>query len=133
MHPSVHPYICLYLHISSIHISIHPSTDYSIPLFFHNHVSIITWVFSARVPLPHGPPQLHLAVSQTTVKVVIDCKIAAEKGIGAPGNITTEGVEVLGRMVRSRGKRDSSAPVSTVGLAPQSAWLPNLMVSIIFH
>lgn len=39
--------------------------------------------------------------------------MVAEKTINAAGNITTDGVEVLGRMVRSRGNKDNSAPVRT--------------------
>lgn len=55
--------------------------------------------------------QLHIAVSKTSAKVVIDCKMVAEKAINAAGNITIDGLEVLGRMVRSRGNKDNSAPV----------------------
>uniref|UniRef100_A0A670Y0E3 Collagen type XIV alpha 1 chain n=1 Tax=Pseudonaja textilis TaxID=8673 RepID=A0A670Y0E3_PSETE len=54
--------------------------------------------------------KLHMVISKTTAKVVIDCKEVAEKIINAAGNITSNGIEVLGRMVRSRGPRDSSAP-----------------------
>ncbi|KAJ8395287.1 hypothetical protein AAFF_G00034890 [Aldrovandia affinis] len=54
--------------------------------------------------------KLHMAISKTTAKAVIDCKLVGEKPINAAGNITMDGVEVLGRMVRSRGKRDNSAP-----------------------
>ncbi|XP_060948245.1 LOW QUALITY PROTEIN: collagen alpha-1(XIV) chain-like [Limanda limanda] len=54
--------------------------------------------------------KLHIAISKTSAKVVIDCKMVAEKSISAAGNITTDGLEVLGRMVRSRGNKDSSAP-----------------------
>lgn len=45
--------------------------------------------------------------------MVIDCKMVAEKAINAAGNITIDGMEVLGRMVRSRGNKDNSAPVRT--------------------
>lgn len=62
--------------------------------------------------------QLHIAISKTSAKVVIDCKMVAEKSVSAAGNITTDGVEVLGRMVRSRGNRDNSAPVRTAALTP---------------
>ncbi|KAG7235269.1 hypothetical protein INR49_002875 [Caranx melampygus] len=54
--------------------------------------------------------KLHVTVSKTTVKVVLDCSFVGEKSISASGNITTDGVEVLGRMFRSRGPQDSSAP-----------------------
>lgn len=56
-------------------------------------------------------PQLHIAIGKTSARVVIDCKSVAEKNINAAGNITIDGVEVLGRMVRSRGHKDNSAPV----------------------
>uniref|UniRef100_A0A8C4EFK5 Collagen alpha-1(XIV) chain n=1 Tax=Dicentrarchus labrax TaxID=13489 RepID=A0A8C4EFK5_DICLA len=54
--------------------------------------------------------KLHVTISKTSVKVVLDCSVVGEKSINAAGNITTDGVEILGRMVRSRGRRDSSAP-----------------------
>lgn len=56
--------------------------------------------------------QLHVTIRKTSVKVVLDCSAVGEKSVNAAGNITTDGVEILGRMVRSRGRRDSSAPVS---------------------
>lgn len=61
---------------------------------------------------PLSPLQLHVTVSKTSVKVVLDCAAVEEKSVTAAGNISTNGVEILGRMVRSRGRRDSSAPVS---------------------
>ncbi|KAM4631025.1 collagen alpha-1(XIV) chain isoform 2-T2 [Polymixia lowei] len=54
--------------------------------------------------------KLHIAISKTSARVILDCKLVAEKTISAAGNITTDGLEVLGRMVRSRGNRDNSAP-----------------------
>nr|XP_046274514.1 collagen alpha-1(XIV) chain isoform X1 [Scatophagus argus] len=54
--------------------------------------------------------KLHIAISKTSARVVIDCKTVAEKAINAAGNITIDGLEVLGRMVRSRGNKDNSAP-----------------------
>ncbi|XP_027142360.1 collagen alpha-1(XIV) chain isoform X2 [Larimichthys crocea] len=54
--------------------------------------------------------KLHIAISKTSARVVIDCKMVAEKTINAAGNITIDGLEVLGRMVRSRGNKDNSAP-----------------------
>ncbi|KAM9495088.1 collagen alpha-1(XIV) chain isoform 1-T1 [Clarias gariepinus] len=54
--------------------------------------------------------KLHIAVSKTLAQVMVDCKLAGEKPINAAGNITTDGMEVLGRMVRSRRDRDNSAP-----------------------
>ncbi|KAF3834359.1 hypothetical protein F7725_025563 [Dissostichus mawsoni] len=54
--------------------------------------------------------KLHIAIGKTSAKVVIDCSMVAEKNINAAGNITIDGLEVLGRMVRSRGNKDNSAP-----------------------
>ncbi|XP_038600848.1 collagen alpha-1(XIV) chain isoform X2 [Tachyglossus aculeatus] len=54
--------------------------------------------------------KLHIVISKTLAKVVLDCQQVGEKPINASGNITSDGVEVLGRMVRSRGVQDSSAP-----------------------
>ncbi|XP_037650084.1 collagen alpha-1(XIV) chain-like isoform X3 [Sebastes umbrosus] len=54
--------------------------------------------------------KLHIAISKTSAKVVIDCKMVDEKPINAAGNITIDGMEVLGRTVRSRGNKDNSAP-----------------------
>lgn len=54
--------------------------------------------------------KLHVTISKTSVKVVLDCASVGEKAVSAAGNITTDGVEVLGRTVRSRGRRDNSAP-----------------------
>ncbi|KAM8966281.1 collagen alpha-1(XIV) chain isoform 2-T2 [Pelodytes ibericus] len=54
--------------------------------------------------------KLHLVISKSSTKLVIDCKQVAEKPINSAGNITTDGLEVLGRMVRSRGPKDNSAP-----------------------
>ncbi|KAM6973005.1 collagen alpha-1(XIV) chain [Aplochiton taeniatus] len=54
--------------------------------------------------------KLHVAISKTSARAVIDCTLVAEKTINAAGNITTDGMEVLGRMVRSRSSKDNSAP-----------------------
>lgn len=54
--------------------------------------------------------KLHVTISKTSVKVVLDCSVVGDKSVSAAGNITTDGVEILGRMVRSRGRRDNSAP-----------------------
>ncbi|KAG8515546.1 Collagen alpha-1(XIV) chain, partial [Galemys pyrenaicus] len=54
--------------------------------------------------------KLHIVISKTLVKVVIDCKQVGEKAINASANITSDGIEVLGRMVRSRGPNGNSAP-----------------------
>ncbi|XP_072323011.1 collagen alpha-1(XIV) chain isoform X2 [Scyliorhinus torazame] len=59
--------------------------------------------------------KVHVVITKTNAKLIIDCKQVGEKTINAAGNITTNGVEVLGRMVRSRGPRDNSAPFQLQG------------------
>uniref|UniRef100_A0A8C9U3P7 Collagen type XIV alpha 1 chain n=1 Tax=Scleropages formosus TaxID=113540 RepID=A0A8C9U3P7_SCLFO len=54
--------------------------------------------------------KLHVAISKITAKAFVDCKQVGEKPISAAGNVSADGQEVLGRMVRSRGTRDNSAP-----------------------
>uniref|UniRef100_A0A7N6BS04 Collagen, type XIV, alpha 1a n=1 Tax=Anabas testudineus TaxID=64144 RepID=A0A7N6BS04_ANATE len=54
--------------------------------------------------------KLHVTVSKTSVKVVLDCSVVGEKPVSAAGNITTDGVEVLGRIVPSRSAKNTSAP-----------------------
>ncbi|XP_040901269.1 collagen alpha-1(XIV) chain [Toxotes jaculatrix] len=54
--------------------------------------------------------KLHVTISKTSVKVVLDCSVVGEKSVSAAGNITTDGVEILGRMFQHRGAQESSAP-----------------------
>uniref|UniRef100_A0A3Q3WT58 Uncharacterized protein n=1 Tax=Mola mola TaxID=94237 RepID=A0A3Q3WT58_MOLML len=68
--------------------------------------------------------KLHIAISKTSATVVINCKMVAEKAINAAGNISIDGLEVLGRMVRSRGNRDNSAPfqLQSFDIACSTSW-----------
>ncbi|XP_037119602.1 collagen alpha-1(XIV) chain-like [Syngnathus acus] len=54
--------------------------------------------------------KLHVVISKTSASVLVDCQDVSTKTIEAAGNISTDGMEVLGRMVRSRGNKDNSAP-----------------------
>uniref|UniRef100_I3JIA6 Collagen type XIV alpha 1 chain n=1 Tax=Oreochromis niloticus TaxID=8128 RepID=I3JIA6_ORENI len=85
-------------------------------LTFFNHdykgeFQTATFEEAAIKKIFHGSfHKLHVTISKTSVKVVLDCSVVGEKYINAAGNITTDGMEVLGRTVRSRGRQDSSAP-----------------------
>lgn len=56
--------------------------------------------------------QLHITVSPEKVKLNVDCQEVAEKPIKEANNITLEGYEVLGKMVKSGGGKRQSATVS---------------------
>ncbi|XP_068607999.1 collagen alpha-1(XII) chain [Brachionichthys hirsutus] len=53
--------------------------------------------------------KLHITVSPDKVKLNLDCQEVAEKPIKEANNITLDGSEVLGKMVRSGGGRRNSA------------------------
>lgn len=57
-------------------------------------------------------PQLHITVSPDKVKINVDCQEVAERPVKAANNITLDGYEVLGKMVKSGGGRRQSATVS---------------------
>ncbi|CAG5866270.1 unnamed protein product [Menidia menidia] len=53
--------------------------------------------------------KLHISVSPEKVKLNLDCQEVAEKPIKEANNITVEGYEVLGKMVKSGGGKRQSA------------------------
>nr|XP_015825821.2 collagen alpha-1(XII) chain isoform X3 [Nothobranchius furzeri] len=53
--------------------------------------------------------KLHISVSPEKVKLHVDCQEVAEKPIKEANNITVEGLEVLGKMVKSGGGKKQSA------------------------
>lgn len=75
-------------------------------------VGIKKWRASCLAEASFCPPQLHITVSPDKVKINVDCQEVAERPIKAANNITLDGYEVLGKMVRSGGARRQSATVS---------------------
>lgn len=55
--------------------------------------------------------QIHITISPEKVKLTVDCQEVAEKPIKEANNITLEGYEVLGKMVKSSGSKKTSATV----------------------
>lgn len=56
--------------------------------------------------------QLHITISPEKVKLNVDCQEVAEKPVKEANNITLDGYEVLGKMVKSGGGKRQSATVS---------------------
>ncbi|XP_072370167.1 collagen alpha-1(XII) chain-like isoform X5 [Scyliorhinus torazame] len=54
--------------------------------------------------------KVHIMVNQNTVKLIVDCQEIEEKMANPPGNITTDGYEILGKLAKSRGPKGKSAP-----------------------
>uniref|UniRef100_A0A672ZDR0 Collagen, type XIV, alpha 1a n=1 Tax=Sphaeramia orbicularis TaxID=375764 RepID=A0A672ZDR0_9TELE len=93
----------------SIHVVINTLTFFNYD--YKGDFQTITFEGTEIKRIFHGSfHKLHVTVSKTSVKVVLDCSVVGEKSINAAGNITTDGMEILGRMVRSRSRRDNSAP-----------------------
>lgn len=61
--------------------------------------------------------QLHISVSPEKVKLNVDCQEVAEKPIKEANNISLDGYEVLGKLVKSAGGRRQSATVSAKRLS----------------
>ncbi|XP_067901672.1 collagen alpha-1(XII) chain-like isoform X2 [Heterodontus francisci] len=53
--------------------------------------------------------KVHIMVNQNTVKLIVDCQEVDEKMANPPGNITTDGYEIFGKLVKSRGPKGRSA------------------------
>uniref|UniRef100_A0A8C4RJN8 Collagen alpha-1(XII) chain n=1 Tax=Erpetoichthys calabaricus TaxID=27687 RepID=A0A8C4RJN8_ERPCA len=53
--------------------------------------------------------KIHIIVSPKSAKIHIDCREIMEKEIKEASNITLDGTEVLGKMVKSRGSKGESA------------------------
>ncbi|XP_048391729.1 collagen alpha-1(XII) chain isoform X1 [Stegostoma tigrinum] len=54
--------------------------------------------------------KVHIMVHQNSVKLIVDCEEVEEKLANPPGNITTNGYEILGKLAKTRGPKGRSAP-----------------------
>lgn len=72
---------------------------------------LVTGALSLSI-LSRSLPQLHITISPEKVKLNVDCQEVAEKPIKEANNITLEGHEVLGKLVKSGGGKRQSATVS---------------------
>ncbi|XP_077403873.1 collagen alpha-1(XIV) chain-like isoform X2 [Vanacampus margaritifer] len=78
---------------------------------YRGHFQTVTFEGPHIKKLFHGSfHKLHVVISKTSASVLVDCQAVSSKAIEAAGNISTAGMEVLGRMVRSKGSKDNSAP-----------------------
>nr|XP_061786873.1 collagen alpha-1(XIV) chain-like isoform X1 [Nerophis lumbriciformis] len=68
--------------------------------------------------------KLHVVISKSSASVLVDCHMVSTKTINAAGNISTAGMEVLGKLLRSRGSKDNSAPfeLQMFDIACSASW-----------
>lgn len=55
--------------------------------------------------------QIHLTVSQVSVSLSVDCQRVGERPARPLGSLPTDGFEMLGKLVKTRGPKSGSAPV----------------------
>uniref|UniRef100_A0A3Q3B4I5 Collagen alpha-1(XII) chain n=1 Tax=Kryptolebias marmoratus TaxID=37003 RepID=A0A3Q3B4I5_KRYMA len=67
--------------------------------------------------------KIHITVSPEKVKLFVDCQEVAEKPIKEANNITVEGYEVLGKMVKSAGSKKTSAPLQMFDIVCSLSWI----------
>uniref|UniRef100_A0A667Z5L8 Collagen, type XIV, alpha 1b n=1 Tax=Myripristis murdjan TaxID=586833 RepID=A0A667Z5L8_9TELE len=58
--------------------------------------------------------KIHLSVSQVSVSLSVDCQRVGERPARPLGNLPTDGFEMLGKLVKTRGPNSGSAPVHTI-------------------
>ncbi|XP_029133463.2 collagen alpha-1(XX) chain [Labrus bergylta] len=54
--------------------------------------------------------KIHLSVSQVSVFLSVDCQLVGERPARPLGNLPTDGFEMLGKLVKTRGPNSGSAP-----------------------
>ena len=58
--------------------------------------------------------QVHLSVSQVSVSLSVDCQRVGERPARPLGALPTDGFQMLGKLVNTRGPRSGSVPVHTL-------------------
>nr|XP_014342407.1 PREDICTED: collagen alpha-1(XX) chain [Latimeria chalumnae] len=68
--------------------------------------------------------KVHVVVSRVQVKLYVDCEQVAQKPVSSLGDVSTEGFEILGQLVKTRGPRSGSAPfqLRSFELICNSSW-----------
>lgn len=54
--------------------------------------------------------KVHLSVSQVSISLSVDCQLVGERPARPLGNLPTDGFEMLGKLVKTRGPKSGSAP-----------------------
>lgn len=80
---------------------------------------IVSFLPSASFYLPSlfSMWQVHLSVSQVSVSLSVDCQHVGERSARPLGNLPTDGFEMLGKFVKTRGPNSGSAPVISLFLS----------------
>lgn len=82
--------------------------------FFHIYVTSCSFFCDAQV---------HLSVSQVSVSLSVDCQHVGERPARPLGTLPTEGFEMLGKLVKTRGPNSGSASVACPPWRPSNLLL----------
>lgn len=77
--------------------------------------------------------QVHLSVSQVSVSLSVDCQRVGERPARPLGSLPTDGFEMLGKLVKTRGPNSGSAPVLLLCPVLFLPSLPIMLYTLNFH
>lgn len=69
--------------------------------------SFYVWAYFSFIP------QIHLSISQGSVSLSVDCQRVGERPARPLGSLPTDGFEMLGKLMKTRGPNSGSVPVIT--------------------